>query len=292
MERPFFSIVIPTYNRANFIGKTILSVLNQTYTNFELLVIDDGSTDNTQEFVNSINDKRLQYYKKENAERGAARNFGINKSVGDYITFLDSDDQFYVTHLEEAFIFINDNNPNILFQGYEIISETKKTKQIFPNKDINKLLLTFGNVMSCHGVFVKNSIAKQNLFNEDYKLSGLEDYELWLRIAAQYKIEHNALVTSCLINHTDRSVVEVNKEKLISKNKLFLQYIFQHEKSKKYCKPFKAFLISNTYSYIALHLILSGFKKNGIRYFLKSIWQKPDKLYSRRSMAIVKHFIF
>ena len=78
IEEPIlFSVVIPTYNRATFVTKTIQTFLEQTYTNFEIIVVDDGSKDNTAEMVQNISDPRLRYYKKENGERGAARNFGL-----------------------------------------------------------------------------------------------------------------------------------------------------------------------------------------------------------------------
>src|SRR5690554_6195096 len=101
-KSPFFSIVIPTYNRAEIIGETIQSVINQSFSDFELLIVDDGGTDETDKVVATFPDKRITYFKKENAERGAARNFGANKSKGKYLNFLDSDDLLYPNHLETA----------------------------------------------------------------------------------------------------------------------------------------------------------------------------------------------
>jgi glycosyltransferase involved in cell wall biosynthesis len=83
-DRPAFSIIIPTYNRAAFITKAISSVLSQSVENFELIVVDDGSTDNTASIVAKIQDHRLRYFKKENRERAAARNFGIKQSAGNW----------------------------------------------------------------------------------------------------------------------------------------------------------------------------------------------------------------
>ena len=110
MSDILFSIIIPTYNREKFIVKTIQSVLSQTYTNFELIIVDDGSTDNTEKFVRNVKDNRIKFFKKENKERGAARNYGTNKAKGDYITFLDSDDLLYSKYLEEANRFIQKTN--------------------------------------------------------------------------------------------------------------------------------------------------------------------------------------
>ena len=85
-DTPYFSIVIPAYNRAHLISKTLDSVLNQSYENFEVIIVDDGSTDNTEEVVKPyLADQRFRYYWKSNGERGAARNFGVLKSNGEFV---------------------------------------------------------------------------------------------------------------------------------------------------------------------------------------------------------------
>src|SRR5438105_3528298 len=110
MGETLFSIIIPTYNRAAFITSTVQSVLQQTYGNFEVIVVDDGSTDNTEEIISNISHQQLFYFKKDNAERGAARNFGVQKAKGDYITFLDSDDLLMSHHFATAAAYIKENN--------------------------------------------------------------------------------------------------------------------------------------------------------------------------------------
>jgi len=106
---PKVSVIIPTYNRADTIQGAIYSVLNQTYTNFELLVVDDGSTDDTKEIVNKINDSRICYIWQRNQERSVARNNGIRSSTGDYVSFLDSDDE-YLPHKLEVQVPVLDKN--------------------------------------------------------------------------------------------------------------------------------------------------------------------------------------
>src|SRR6476661_7993594 len=95
-----FSVIIPTYNRAQIVRDTIMTVLNQTYRDFEIIVVDDGSTDETQKTVDSITDNRLRYFYKTNEERSVARNFGADKANGEYLIFLDSDDRFEINHLQ------------------------------------------------------------------------------------------------------------------------------------------------------------------------------------------------
>src|SRR6187402_5348 len=101
----FFSIIVPTYNRSGFIKDTIYSLVGQTFKNFEVIVVDDGSTDNTAEIIKELQltDERIKYFYKTNGERGAARNYGIKKAQGGYITFLDSDDIAYPFALQTAY---------------------------------------------------------------------------------------------------------------------------------------------------------------------------------------------
>ena len=98
---PFFTIIIPTFNRSKKLKKAIQSVLNQTYKDFELLIVDDGSTDNTKNIIKGLSDSRITYYWQKNSGGPASpRNLGINKAKGDWVCLLDSDDLWYPTKLE------------------------------------------------------------------------------------------------------------------------------------------------------------------------------------------------
>ena len=104
---PLVSVIIPTYNRANIINKSIDSVLNQTYSNLELIIIDDGSHDNTEEVIKNYDDKRLKYYKlEENKGMCFARNYGTNLSKGHYIAIHDSDDLWKIDKLEKHITYM------------------------------------------------------------------------------------------------------------------------------------------------------------------------------------------
>lgn len=82
---PFFSVIIPVYNKASFVGETLKSVLAQTYTDFEIIVINDGSTDTSETVIQGFNDSRIRYYRKANEGVAVARNEGIEKAQGDFI---------------------------------------------------------------------------------------------------------------------------------------------------------------------------------------------------------------
>jgi glycosyltransferase involved in cell wall biosynthesis len=124
VNMPFFSIIIPTYNRAHLIRQAISSVVNQSFTDWELLIVDDGSTDNTKEVVCQFFDDRIHYIYQENAERCAARNNGVALAKGAYICFLDSDDYFLPNRLSVLHKTINkiDYPKFVFFTGLKTLS--------------------------------------------------------------------------------------------------------------------------------------------------------------------------
>ena len=294
LMKVFFSIIIPTYNRAEFLRSTILSVLKQSYTNFEIIIIDDGSTDNSQEVVTQINDQRVTYFWKENGERGAARNFGIKKSKGEYVTFLDSDDQLYPNHLEEAVSLIDQKNPFVFHLSYEIKDTDNRRKQVFKqiHGNLNELLLE-GNRLSCMGVFLKREIALQHPFSEERRLSGSEDWLLWLQLAARYRFHYSNKITACMIQHADRSVMNFKIFELEDRTAILLKEL------KNDCVFLRSFggrtirkIEAHMYSYTALHLVLSLQKSTGLKYLLKALRCYPAELFQRRTLAILKGTIF
>ncbi len=290
-----FSIIIPTYNRASFIEKTIRSVLSQTYPNFEIIVIDDGSVDNTEEVVCAIEDKRITYHKKKNEERAKARNYGARLAQGEYINFLDSDDTLYPVHLEEAFKLISEiGNPEILHLNYDIkdplTNLAEPVKSVFG--DLNQQLVEKGNLLSCNGVFLRKDIALQFPFNEDIHLSASEDYELWLRLAARFKIHYSNTITSSIVNHNLRSVVNFKKDKLIKRLDLFIHYVYRDEEFTKKYGHYKSLMISYTQSYISLHLALTGKNKLiSVQYLLKSICSNAHVISTKRFYSIILKII-
>jgi glycosyltransferase involved in cell wall biosynthesis len=294
-NKVFFSVIIPTYNRASFIKKTIDSVLGQSHANFELLVIDDGSTDNTQEIISSITDPRIQYIKKQNEERAVARNYGANIANGEFVNFLDSDDLLYPNHLETANdLIVKNNKVNIFHLGYDIkLPNGKIIKKVDNlNGDLSKLLIK-GNVFSCNGVFLKKEIILSNPFNTDRKLSALEDWELWLRLAVKYEIINLNTITSTIVNHEDRSVLIKNAEALILRIELLQKYILINKEILNFYKNMNVFKASCN-SYISLHLALSNrHKVKSFKYLVKGFLISPFYVFSsRRFYATIKHLIF
>ena len=289
-----FSIIIPTYNRAHTIAQAINSILGQVYANFEIIVVDDGGIDNTKEVIEKISAPNLLYFKKENGERGAARNYGTQKATGDYITFLDSDDLFYSNHLTEAYKVINEmNSPEVFRLGFEIKDSKGTTNAVYSNykSPVNAELIK-GNILGCCGVFLRNDIALSNLFNEDRILSACEDWELWLRIASKYPIHAINLVTASMINHEGRSVLDADYRKLIARFDAFLKYVLNDKGITDYYKGKIVVLKSSCYTYVALHIALTGKHKFvALKYLYKGIAEYPGGIFSRRFLAVMKHIL-
>ena len=177
---PLISVIIPTYNRANLIKRSAESVLNQTYTNLELIIVDDGSTDNTKEVIASINDERVIYVKQENKGCCAARNNGINLARGKYIAFQDSDDVWLSDKLEKQIKKAIETNADVIFCKVFTFGNLRKRIQPKQYKDglLNKRELPVG--ICGQTLFGKAKVFSNNKF--DTTLKGLEDFEILLRL--------------------------------------------------------------------------------------------------------------
>ena len=204
-----FSIITPAYNRGKFLHTCINSVLMQEYSNWELILVDDGSTDNTMDVVNSFNDERIMYYRKENEERSIARNFGIKKASGDYLLFLDSDDFLPSDTLLKIAISIHENAPH-----KEVIVSVSNRFIKNGELEITKTSLESGDtakaILNRHGVITVNQCAhrscfENNLFDERFTL--WEDTHLWLRLIQQYPIINSKAEVHCVVH--DESGVQM-----------------------------------------------------------------------------------
>ena len=207
-----FSVILPTYNRVKFIKNAINSVLNQTFIDFELIIIDDGSTDNTLEIVTNINDSRIKYHYQENSERSAARNKGIDNASGTWICFLDSDDEYQPNHLRELAKFIEDIKPfpGLIATGLTTQQEEAGKRKEFLNLN-NRILQEIGSKFLIPSqVCVHRSILENVRFDVRFRL--WEDTHLWLRIAAQYPVYQMEEYTVIQHVHEQGTVVQGMKK--------------------------------------------------------------------------------
>jgi glycosyltransferase involved in cell wall biosynthesis len=184
---PKVSVITPTYNRADMLGQAVQSVLDQDFTDWELIIVDDGSRDNTREVVAGFADPRIRYIYQENKGLPAARNTGIRNAQGQYIAFLDSDDLFLSHKLAEE-VAILDGRPDLglvacghfeVDRNLRVLREMRPW-QSHPQLDLTTWLLTCPLVVST--VLVRREwLERVGLFDEQMRY--VEDWDLWLRLS-------------------------------------------------------------------------------------------------------------
>jgi glycosyltransferase involved in cell wall biosynthesis len=211
------SIVIPTYNHAHFLGRALQSVLDQTYTHWEALVIDNHSQDNTDEVVNSFSDPRIRLFKIHNhGVIAASRNLGMREASGEWIAFLDSDDYWYPGKLEILMAAAAAEDAYDVLSNDELMVDiktgTKQLSQCGPyQKNFYKVLLIEGNRLSPSAAMVRRELlARHSLaFDESQDYATVEDYDFWLNLArcgARFKFIHEVL-GEYVIHETNSSIL-------------------------------------------------------------------------------------
>lgn len=195
------SIIIPLYNKEKCIKKTIKSVLNQTYRDFQILIVDDGSTDKSKEIVNSIHDERICYVYKENGGVSSARNLGVRMVKSDWLLFLDADDFLLPNALDSAVGTINSYpNAEIIVGGF-LVNENG-SKKTFSNT-LDGILknpirdMFYRKIYSRPGnTFIKNTVyTKMVLFDERFSYN--EDWIFGLNLLYKYKVAATTEIFMC-----------------------------------------------------------------------------------------------
>lgn len=191
MKNPFFSIIIPTYNRAQFLSIAINSVLQQTFNNFELIIIDDGSDDNTSTIINRYPDKRIVYIPCLHHGVSNARNTGIHTAKGEFICFLDSDDRFRHEKLEITFDYIKRNPQYKIFHTEELWYRqgTLLSQKIHHKKPTG---FVFHEAVKLCCISISTTAINKEVFKRtgyfDEKFPACEDYDFWLKATATFPI--------------------------------------------------------------------------------------------------------
>lgn len=268
--KPFFSIVIPLYNKENFIVKTINSALNQTYKDFEIIVINDGSTDNSLNKLQELNDSRIFVYTIKNKGVSAARNYGIEKANADQVCFLDADDYWYPNHLETLYNLIS-NYPEcgLYATGYEKKHFNKTLKSIYKNvpnklwqgiiKDYFDSSLINSIAWTSTACVPKKILQSVGMFDTQITLGAGEDTDLWIRLALNYQVAFDNSVTGIHNLHAENRVSNAN-----TNLRRFLN-LDKYETHTKHYKSLKKYLDLNRFS-IAIQYKLAGNKSECKKY--------------------------
>ena len=272
IKNPTVSVIIPTYNRANLVGKAIKSVLSQTYQDFEIIVIDDGSTDNTREVIRGFKDKRVKYIKEYKKNRGISvtRNIGIKMARGKYIALLDSDDEFLPERLRKQVQLLQNKSSEVgvvCSWSYNIDEKGNYiSKRCLPKKDG----YIYEDLLSTNPISLPTVLIRKECFNRvgffDDLLNAQEDWDMWIRIAKYYRF---ALIKIPLVKyrlHTNQ--LSRNLElKIITANRILVKYANELKKRPR--------AHSKHYFYIGNRLCHMGKTKEGQRYLIKAISLYP-----------------
>jgi len=267
---PLVTVIIPTYNRAHLLNRAIRSVLSQTFQDWELIVVDDGSTDNTEEIVKGFSDSRLHYIRhKVNCGAPAARNTGIKMAQGDYIAFLDSDDEWLPEKLEKQLkIFENsEDEVGVVYTGAVFIDEETgkvRIKKPWAKGKIFLEELAFNPVGSTSRVMVKREcFDKCGGFDEEMESN--EDWEIWIRLAEHYNFNYVEEPLVRYFEHKDS--LSAQPDRLVAGyKKLWAKYGI--ERQKRWIRTLHYFRLGHRLCYY-------GAMRVGREYLLKAILTQP-----------------
>ena len=228
---PKVSVIIPTYNCAEYISDAIASVLNQTYKDIEITVIDDGSSDNTRELLDAyIKKSRIKYFYQKNRGPGAARNTGIRNSAGEYVCFLDADDIYDVKSVENRlYVFQKYPELGLVFTDFKKVYLKNHGQEVYRENDLvesgfldriasnclkirdgdiflfnEKIffeLILFGFIWTGTVMIRRDALDKVGFFNEAFRIC--EDYDLWLRISGNFNIALRMVNTATYRFHSN-----------------------------------------------------------------------------------------
>ena len=268
----FVSVVIPTFNRARVLGRSIKSVLNQTYTNFELIIVDDCSNDNTAAVIKSFHDERIVHITHEKNKGGfAARNTGIKAARGKYIAFQDSDDEWLPSKLSKQMKLFDSASPDIgvVYTSFWLIC--KETRTLFPFSGARK---TEGNIhnalLEANFVGIPTAVVRKECFEKVglfEALPCLQDWSLWLKISKYYCFKH---VNEPLVNaYWQSDSISINNmyAYLLARKYILNTYFGEISKKPK--------LLRQHYFEIGTFLCLNGEIGEGRTYFFDAMKINP-----------------
>lgn len=277
-ENKKVSVILPTFNGAKFIDRAISSVLNQTFRNLEILVVDDGSSDNTFEVVLNFSkqDARVIYLKNEkNLGIQRSLNLALKSSKNEYIARIDDDDEWIDKEkLEKQINFLNENQDYFLVgTGTIVVDENRKELFRFlnpkTNDEIRRSLLKRNCFTHSSVLFRKESVLKLGGYSETEETLHVEDYDLWLRLG---KFGKQA-------NLSDYSVTFMNREKAISSQNRLKQFKKNIQLIKKYRSDYPGYKSALIIGYVRLIFykilylpILNYFKNSVIKFYKEFIY--------------------
>ena len=275
------SVIIPTFNRANTIVRSINSVLRQTCKDIEIIIVDDNSIDNTEEIIKEISSNKIRFIK-HTTTKGAcsARNTGISAAQGEYIAFQDSDDEWFPSKLEKQLRFLQDENIDVTASSYWLINNNNKTltpkKKICKSNMLDKILM--GNYVSTQTILGKAECFKEANFDEN--LPRFQDWELMIRILQQYKF---SFMNEPLVNVflQDDSISKDPKKAAVALNLILNKHKNSFGSNKK--------KLSELYSGVGLTSLYNN--KMESEYFMKAFYYNKYNLRNFIFYCFIKLYL-
>jgi glycosyltransferase involved in cell wall biosynthesis len=290
---PNVSVIIPTYNMARFVGDAVGSVLAQTFEDFEVIVVDDGSTDNTREIVAGFVDPRVRYVYQDNQERSAARNAGIRLARGEYIAFLDADDVWLPEKLALQ-VYLLETRPEVglVYTGAYVMENGRIfTEQKGKHRGrVVRPLLVVDNIVTgsgCTPMVRRECFDQVGFFDEVSSVIPCEDWDMWLRIATKYEFDYVPQPLAKCRVHSANTMKQAEKMKqgtLGFFDKVLAAPALQDEvySVRRRIQSLACFMVGRAY-YTAREMGTAR------RYFLKSLWVHP--LQGRAWTYLLRSFL-
>lgn len=283
---PTVSVIMPTYNREYVLGRAIQSVLDQTYQDFELIIVDDGSTDNTEKLVKSFNSEKISYIRqRENKGPAAARNTAIQQAKGDYIAFQDSDDEWVPEKLAKQMRAFETAPPEvgIVYTGWCTVINNKK-EYFLPAGVTPKDGNLFSNLLRRSLVGTPEALVKRECFERagmfDEALSSIEDWELFLRMSRYYHFKY--IDEPLVIKYDQPDSISANQSVRIKAFERMIEIYFEDIKQDNRILAYYYFRLGN-------YFCSDGKLSQGRGYFIKSI--KTHPLNFRAISALLVSFM-
>ncbi len=293
MNTPFFSVIIPTYNRADLIVKSIESVLKQTFTDFEIIVVDNKSTDHTVEVLQpyvAANRIRL-FVQEKNYERARSRNKGFEEAKGKMVTLLDSDDLIYPDCLADAHLYkLKYPEVNFFHCGNELINdkgEIVKKGDLTPKKNPFKELAN-GNYISNIGIFIDAAIAKETGVDEAPVLIGMEDYDFLLRLLKRTgRVDFIPKINCGILQHHQRTSLIQDMPVIEKRVNYFVHKTLKENLFTGNFAPYKKNFLSGNHLYICGAAAVRGFSRLAFKYWFKAAASNISSIFTIKHW---KHF--
>jgi glycosyltransferase involved in cell wall biosynthesis len=275
---PLVSVIIPTYNHAHYLGEAIQSVLQQTFANYEIIVVDDGSTDNTREIIDRF-DARIRYIWQKNQGLSAARNTGLRAAKGELIGLLDADDLYETAFLFELVYTLN-VNPDA--NGVYGLSRTvdgasnplpQVIGRVVPPEELHGALLKGGFFPPLCMFAYKYCFEELGLF--DRTLQGAADWDMWLRMSNQYTIiGSNKVLTGYRIgpNSMSRDPIHMQEDRMLVLRKHFVR----ESTDSSLWTPVHRQAVAHSHLRATIEFLQAGNQDNAYKHLKKSFTIKPD----------------